>query len=142
MRMPVRLVVVSLVLGLSTACGQEVEVRNTRSVGGLTYAVVDGKTAANPYTGRVLKKCQGKQAIVENRKSVQYKEGRKHGTQTEWACQAGHKSMRLRWRNGKKHGTSTTWYSNGQRRFVIDYEDGSEHSKLCFKKDGQEARCP
>ncbi len=76
--------------------------------------------AAN-YSGMWTKRYRGQKGYEGN-----YKNGRKHGTCTEW-YRNRQKKWEANYKEGKLHGTYTEWYWNGEEAKEANYNDGQKH---------------
>ena len=64
-----------------------------------------------PFTGECTFRYESGQKWEE----YNYKEGKKHGTQTRWYAN-GQKWYEYNYKEGDLHGTQTVWYESGQKK--------------------------
>ena len=72
-----------------------------------------------PFTGKAVSSYPNSRMKEE----ISYKEGRIHGTSSEW-YQNAQKWREINWKDGKKHGISTKWHEDGQKMEEESWKDG------------------
>jgi antitoxin component YwqK of YwqJK toxin-antitoxin module len=98
---------------------------------GLYYAPGSYK----PYSG-VANYTGG--AEVQGGYSHTYKDGKRHGLNTEWYLN-GQKQSEITWKDGEIDGKWTAWHENGQKEYEGTYKDGKEDGKWTYwSPDGKE----